>query len=285
MKKSKFLSGLSAKLALAAVALTTAVFTSCSNEDIEVNVTPVNAQAVITPVVFANGTDVTASATITFSDNSNGKYEATTIEAKTVTVTATYNGMTGSSSVNIPSLTAGKYWSQTVVITLNYGTENFDNQKVEGSTVTVKEVKTDTKIHDNPSDYWYEVPITYTQTTGKKVVESQMNVANDELKEFINSQNVAQTTKTVTEEHPVFAHSRLEVYINTITTRTTYNVTLKTRAGETILATYTVEEVNTEVQAKSDAQIPGHGHAPAGHGHGHAHGGSSNAGGGIIFAD
>ncbi len=40
MKKNKFLSGLSAKLALAIVALTTTMFTSCEKENIGIEVTP-----------------------------------------------------------------------------------------------------------------------------------------------------------------------------------------------------------------------------------------------------
>ena len=52
MKKNKFLSGLSAKLALAIVALTTTMFTSCEKENIGIEVTPVNAKFIITPVVI-----------------------------------------------------------------------------------------------------------------------------------------------------------------------------------------------------------------------------------------
>lgn len=66
MKKNKFLSGLSAKLALAIVALTTTMFTSCEKENIGIEVTPVNAKFIITPVVIdaTTGTDVTQSAEI-----------------------------------------------------------------------------------------------------------------------------------------------------------------------------------------------------------------------------
>ena len=54
MKKKSFLSGISAKLALAAVALTTVVFTSCEKESI--NVEPVelpNASATIAVTVYS----------------------------------------------------------------------------------------------------------------------------------------------------------------------------------------------------------------------------------------
>ena len=53
MKKKSFLSGIGAKLALAAVALTTVVFTSCEKE--EFNVEPVelpNASATVVVTVY-----------------------------------------------------------------------------------------------------------------------------------------------------------------------------------------------------------------------------------------
>lgn len=67
MKKIKFLNGISAVFALAVVALATTL-TSCEKEEFNVNVTPTNAQAVISPIVLAieDGvtTDVTGQATI-----------------------------------------------------------------------------------------------------------------------------------------------------------------------------------------------------------------------------
>ncbi len=282
MKKNKFVSGLSARLALAVVALTT-MFASCSNEDIEIDVKPINAKAQILPVVIANGVDVTTQATITYSEG-NGTYEAANIPAKAITVTASFNGLSDSKVINIPALSAGQTWSQTVVITLAFGEGDFETQVVASSVKEVITATTEAKTYDNPSDYWYNVPITYNQTVGAKVVSYEINDNNQALKDFINAKNIETTTTKVTKDFPVYAHSRLTAKINTIVKTATYNVVLKTRAGETVLATYTLEETNTSVDADSNGQIPGHGHAPAGHGHGHGHG-SGNAGGGIIFAD
>lgn len=282
MRKNKFLSGLGAKIAFAVMALTTAMFTSCSNENIEVDVTPVNAKAIITPVVFANGQDVTSSATITYSTG-NGTYEGVTVPAQAITVTATYNNLTGSTTVNIPALSAAQVWTKTAIIILNYSSEDFAVTD-EKTTTETKAVSTE-YTYDNPSDYWYEVPVTYTKETGARVISSTINVANDEIAKLINSYNAETVTEKVTENYPVYAHSRLAVNVNRIITTTTYSVSLKTRAGETVLATFTVEKTETNVKAEGNKPIPGHGHAPAGHGHGHAHGGSENAGGGIIIAD
>ena len=88
MKKIKFLNGISAVFALAVVALATTL-TSCEKEEFNVNVTPTNAQAVISPIVLAieDGvtTDVTGQATIapaelTFTGNP-------TLAAKSVAIT------------------------------------------------------------------------------------------------------------------------------------------------------------------------------------------------------
>ena len=108
MKKIKFLNGISAVFALAVVALATTL-TSCEKEEFNVNVTPTNAQAVISPIVLAieDGvtTDVTGQATIapaelTFTGNP-------TLAAKSVDVTASYNGLSATVTVKVPALQAG----------------------------------------------------------------------------------------------------------------------------------------------------------------------------------
>lgn len=282
MKKNNFLNGLTAKIALAVVALTTTMFTSCSNEDIEIDVTPVNAKAIITPVVFANGQDVTTSANITYSTG-NGTYEGTTIAAQTVTVTATYNNLTGSTTVDIPTLTAAQVWTKTAIIILSYSSE--DLEATEGESTTKTETISKEYTYDNPSDYWYEVPVTYTQKNGSKVVSSTINTTDKAVKELIDSYNIPIKEEKITKEYPVYAHSRLAVKVESVIKTTTYTITQKTRANETVLATFIVEETTTAVKADGNKEIPGHGHAPAGHGHGHAHGGSDNTGGGIIITD
>ncbi len=296
MKKNKFVSGLSARLALAVVALT-AMFASCSNENIEIEVKPVPAKAVIYPVVIVDGADVTTQATITYSEG-NGTYEAASIPAKAITVTASFDGLSDSKVVNIPALKAGQAWSQTVVFTMNHPVAPDVPEDYEVVVVTVSEPEitgtTDTKVYDNPSDYWFYVPVKYNQVTGIKVISSEVNSGNAELdaeiKDYITSQNIGYTTVEKTEEVPVMSHARLTAAVKTITTTTVYNIIAKTRAGENVLGSYTTAEINTLLETKGDAQIPGHGHAPAGHGHGYSHGhghghGNGNAGGGITFAD
>ena len=116
--KNKFFSGLSAKLALATVALAALTFTSCDKEPFNTQIIYNPARVIITPNVqyvdMASGTakDVTSSATITFSGStSNGIIEGTTtnpsIAAGSVNITASYNGLTGSTTVATPALQTG----------------------------------------------------------------------------------------------------------------------------------------------------------------------------------
>ena len=109
MKKKSFLSGIGAKLALAAVALTTVVFTSCEKE--EFNVEPVelpNASATVVVTVYdlATGNVISdLSKTETITAASDG-----TIAATTKTYEASKEGyFSGSVTVSIPALAKGQY--------------------------------------------------------------------------------------------------------------------------------------------------------------------------------
>lgn len=288
MKKNKFLGGLSAKFALAIVALTTTMFTSCEKENIEIDVTPVPAKATIIPVVFANGTDVTSAAEITASAGTvkEGRIvlEGTSIAAQTVTVTATYNNMSNTESVTIPALAAAETYATSVNFTLNYSSNDFSEPQQEGSTVTVEDVTiTNQQTYDNPTPYWLNVPVTYNQVSGKSVISAKYNIQNEELTKLVNEYNTGYTTKAVKEDTYVGAYSRLVVSVKQKTTRKKYIITTKSRAGETALVEFEVEEITTYLNSDGNQQIPGHSHAPAGHGHGH--GNDENAGGGISFAD
>ncbi len=289
MKKNKFLNGISAKLALAIVALTPAMFTSCEKESIEVDTTPVNAKLYIQPVVFTpDGTNVTSSATITFSDGSNGEYEGTTIEAKTVTVTATYNNtMSGSTVVTTPAVAAAHSYATTAPIFLAYESSAIETSLVSTSETTT-ELGTKEYIYDNPSDYWLTVPVSYTQEIGFTVISSEIYTAdtNGAIAAEIEKYNTS-SNEPITVSCYVGAHSRLIAYIDTETVTNTYNVIVKSRVSETVLATFTVKQTTTVLSERTsgDNEIPGHGHSPAGHGHGHGHGDDDNAGGGIVIAD
>lgn len=279
MKKSKFLNGLSAKLALAVVAVATATFTSCSNESIEIDVTPINAEFVITPVVVANNADVTLSATITPALNTRGQYVITgnpTISSQTVTVEAQYNGMSGTATVNVPNLQAGSFQAETVKIFLSYKQNDLvDSQE---KIVSTDDVENPTVIGDpltNNTANAITQTLRYTDIKGSKVIESDYKGNDEAILAAINKYNFEYSEKPATYEFTVPAYSMITPEVKTVKTVSTYTISTVTRASGLVLATFTVEDYTTTVSGET---------VNIGHDNNHGHG-NGNAGGGINDAD
>ena len=133
MKRMKFLNGIGAMFALAGVAIAT-TFTSCEKEDFNVNVDPINAQATIEATVLYvdenSTTNVTDQATINYSAGPTFTGNPT-LESQTVTVTAEYQGITGSATVNVPYLGAGQFLSMSTTIILQEAAPAPVNAKAE----------------------------------------------------------------------------------------------------------------------------------------------------------
>lgn len=280
MKKSKFLNGLSAKLALAVVAVATATFTSCSNESIEIDVTPINAEFVITPVVVANNADVTMSATITPALNSRGQYVITgnpTISSQTVTVEAQYNGMSGTATVNVPNLQAGSFQAETVKIFLSYKQNDLVDEQV-ASSVETTEIENPTVIGDpfiNDGPNAITKTLRYTDIKGSKVLESDYTGNDEAILAAINKYNFDYSEKTATYEFTVPAYSMITPEVKTVKTVSTYTISTVTRASGLVVATFVVEDYTTTVSGET---------INIGHDNNHGHG-NGNAGGGINDAD
>lgn len=288
MKKIKFLNGINAMFALAVVALAT-TFTSCEKEEFNVDVTPVNAQAVISPIVLAiqNGvtTDVTSQATITPSELSfTGN---PTLAAKSVDVTATFGDLSATVKVNVPALQAGQFASLTPTIILQE--ENSETQIVAESTKTTVD-KTKDKTWTNYELFWYSIPsFTYVEKSGAKVLEDSKKINTDNLIEraaiesFFNTLKNTYQEKTVATpdgKYSVYANSMTTASITYTITTTTYNVVRKavSKADADALGSIKVDDYTTSTLTVTENQdIPGHGHS---HGHGHGHG-EGNAGGGL----
>lgn len=113
MKKNIFLSGLSAKLALVAMALTSVLFTSCEKEDFNATFEADAAKAVITVSAFdaKNGTELNPTRIETSAGTVAGKEITITgnkdIAKQTVEVTIECNGLIGKGKVEVPALKAG----------------------------------------------------------------------------------------------------------------------------------------------------------------------------------
>lgn len=299
MKKMKFLSGISAVFALAAVALAT-TFTSCEKEEFNVNFEPVNATATVkanviwiedgvSRVLGDNEANVTYSPKDTFTGNP-------TLAAQTVTVTATYKDVTSTMVVNIPALEAGQNAFITPTLVLVKQTPNSQTviNNVTGAT-TVE--ATASAVEDNYTNYYYEKVAKWTEKSGMKIVSTDIKTT-DMTEQAVIYGFIGTLEETYTEtpretEVYVGAQSRTEVTVSYSIVKTTYEIWKEeveaTRAigDKTLLATIVTDDYQTSVfTAKVDQQIPGHNHAPMGHGHGHSHGhGSGNAGGGIVIPD
>lgn len=278
MKKSKFLNGLSAKLALAVVAVATATFTSCSNESIEIDVTPINAEFVITPVVVANNADVTLSATITPALNTRGQYVITgnpTISSQTVTVEAQYNGMSGTATVNVPNLQAGSFQAETVKIFLSYKQNDLVDEQVASSVETTEIDKVISEPFINNTANAITKTVRYTDIKGSKVLESDYKGNDEAILALIDKYNFEYSEKPATYEFTVPAYSMITPEVKTVKTVSTHTISTVTRASGLVLATFTVEDYTTTVSGET---------VNIGHDNNHGHG-NGNAGGGINDAD
>lgn len=291
MRKIKFLNGVGAMFAFAVVALAT-TFTSCEKEEFNVDVTPVNAKAVINPIVLAveNGvtTDVTGAATVsgtqTFEGNPN-------LAETTSVLTVTYKDFSTEISVKVPALTAGQFATLTPTVVLQ---QEYDIVVEHSNEATEKANEVELV---NLSDYWYKASVRYTVKSGVEIVESHISTNDMVEKKIIQDFfDTFEDTYTAVEKEekdfaPVYAHSKTIVSVTYTTVSTKYEImkAAKTKAEGEVLATMTTKEYTTSKldASKTNLQIEGHNHAPAGHGHGHGHGhgGYDNAGGGIINAD
>ena len=246
--------------------------------------------------------DVTNEADITYAPEEDGIFEGTpNLPATTATVTASYEGLTNTVTVNVPALEAGQYTTLTPTIILMDAIE-IPVVKIEYESDPVEtEESTDKFVEDNVSDYWYNTSVKYTEKLGEQVQSSDITTQDITelavINSFIKELNTYKETEKVKDEVPVYSHSRTEAYVTYSVVEITYSIyrtttmvpLTKANEGvdkELIATVVTKNYTNTLLTTNTGLQIPGHGHAPMGHGHGFDHGhGNGNAGGGIVVAD
>ena len=263
-----------------------------------------NAIAEIKPIVL----HMTASAVVDVTENAEITYDPANVlegdpnlTATSVTVTASYEGLTNTVTVEVPALEAGQYTTLTPTIILMDAMEipvvtiEYEDNNVE------TEESTDKFVEDNVSDYWYYTSVKYMEKLGEQVVASDIDTQDMTelavINSFVEELNTYKETEMVKEEVPVYSHSRTEasvVYTVVETTYSIYRVTtmvpltkVSEGADKELIATVNTRNYTaTKLVTRTDLQIPGHGHEPMGHGHGYDHGhGHGNSGGGIIVAD
>ena len=325
MIKKNFLNGLGTKLALAFVALTTATFTSCENEDFDMKVVfnpaEVNIVPDVTYIDLETGTsqDVTRLENIEYTNAIKegnigvikGTEAAPSIPATTVTVKASYNGIEATKTINVSDIKTGKItYTATMILIKNKVGGEYTLEIVESKPTIVGEPKVfyanfnehnynhqGVNYYENPSEYIVKVEVSAnikeeSKVTMTKISQTEVQAA-DLIKNIETIEAAYNWTKTKTLSNTFEASAYCLFYSWVEMTTSTQNIDLlKKEEGkeDTIVATFKIEFTSSSAIFGGEIAHPTHaGHYKPGHGHahghGHGHGNSSNAGGGIIVAD
>ena len=282
MKKTNYLKGLGAKLALAVVAFG-AAFTSCTEEDFNINVQPNNAKVIFNPTAIDPVSVATVNATFTGAEAIEGN---PSIAAGSRTITATVNGgATGSATVNYEAVQAGSTVTYSPVIILSDGLFTFtetDSKIV--SSVTKNGNVNNGHSHNgtnwflNASDYSGKFTAEWNESAKTSIKNVEIN--NAKAESYIDALIQAVNVKG-SETYEVAAWEMISTIFTISTSETTYNI-VSTVDG-TVVGQVTVVNPLAKVEVKEvRSAIPGH----EGHYHyGHSHGAGDNAGGGMGWAE
>ena len=286
MKKKSFLSGIGAKLALAAVALTTVMFTSCEKE--EFNVEPVelpNASATIAVTVYSleNGS-VLQSSTETVTAGTDGTIAAQT---KTISAPSIEGYLPGKDiTVAIPALAKGQF----ALIPANIYLQS-EIGAAKTPVVTENKVQEDTPQSPETSEYTNTTGKDETKTVTYNAIRGQVVENLNEVNEYIDVyvpasrafsnadvnailKALVKSYNTGFKEEPAVA----TIVIPANTTVTIIPTTEMSKAECTITTTiegtlYTIPNVQIKKAGVTTF-------ATSSNSHGHGHGDDGNAGGG-----
>ena len=279
MKKKSFLSGIGAKLALAAVALTTVVFTSCEKEEFNVEpveLSPASATIVATVYDLTTGEVLAPQAIVeTITAGTDGTIAATTKEISCPSFSNAEYLPVEAITVAIPKLAKGQFALIPV---------NFYAQKIVSAAknVTVSEVPT-----YGPYDVDKNIDIEYAAKVGSEVVN--INAINSYIETLVNSramsnENVIKVLKAVVGTYNTGIKTEMQKETRTIKAQTTVTfspVTTIIESVVTVTATvdgveYTIPNVQLRKAGATVVSESSESHA----GHDHGHGDNSNSGGG-----
>ncbi len=278
MKKIKFLNGISAACTFAVVAMIgSLLFTSCEKEDLKATFEAGPAEITFNVKVFdVLSGDVTSNATITGADKIS---EVGGYKGGKVTISATYDGVTGSTEVVVNPLKAG-------------GTATYDVNVVLSSTykVTSKVVKTETEIgnlqdatHSHNGNMWSLNDNEYILVRDVKytIEHNQTATASEGAADFVRALAEG-LAYNASEETVLNVKVSAWAYYRVWTTRmiTTTEYTVARENGEEVFGVITAKAVSSTAAEFEETAFNSHYHY--GHGHGH---GSGNAGGGIVYPD
>lgn len=310
MKKIKLFSGLSAIIALAALAISAITFTSCEKE--EFNIKPVgpveNARVLFNVSAMfidndMNVTDVTKDVTFT---NINKIVGTPAIPAQTISITASYEGKTQVKELEIAAIKSGQIvYNVTFIFTaekINI-VETVEYDSASGTAVESTEVEefvNENTSYDFDSKKWFEnetdlevkVKLSHIINSCVLVPNSIIITDGDAYGHVYKAaKELEKKGDEETKEFTVAPMSIARFNINKKYTLTTYTVnkviTKETKAVETKVievGSFVMKKLTSVEYEKIEIQHP-ESHNGHDHGHGHGHGNGNNAGGGVVDAD
>ena len=283
------------------------VFAACQPEELETAFEVSDAVATITVTTIDINTGNNVDATISASDaaatvagNVVTLKGSPALTARTVTVTASYQGKDYSTSVNVQALLAGgkASYNADIYVGVPVAEQEITYELVsEESSVSEPIYFTKADGHalvDHAGKYWAENltefllkgEVEWTNVAGSEFVSSECTdpVFDQIVKLYADAVKdgaKVTTTKDVL-EITVSAWAYYTVYQTVTTTVKTYGVFAdKVQVGSVVVNNY-----SSAVQYEEIANPMGHGHYQQGHGHaGHGHGDGGNAGGGIVWGE
>lgn len=301
MKKRNFLNGFGAKSALAAVALTTMVFTSCEKE--EFNIEPVEvlpASATVVATVY----DIETGKVIDATCDPSSPYLVPvgadgTIAAQPVTITASLEPtyISNSGTVQVPALKKGQnaYIPLTIFLQpVSSAVEDFTMTPDPEATVTPSETKEAIITLTNEEEKEKKMPYIYQAREGQKVLnlseiekkidalqESDGRAANSltmeqvkaALKAQLASYNKGFTYKDANGVAVVPAQAIVKVTPVTSYLETEYTMSATVNDKKWEISGVKVQKAVGTIATAGDPEY-------INHGHGHGHGDNGNAGGG-----
>ena len=309
MRKTNFLSSWGAKLAFAAVVLTSPLLTSCEQEDLDATFKagPAKVTLDVDVIDALTGTDVTSQAAISVSNSSfiaNGTAEfASGVTAQTITVTATVGEGVASAEVNVNATKVGgaaDYYVKLVIadglkVVQTVGTETEETKYATFTGLTHDAGHSHDGItgwYANATDYFQPYKVTYVAVSGYdnfSAIKEEAIYANldevyttgiEAIYAELKSTPAKKENKTLTGK--ASAWSYFNVYVTVTTSEDTW--TVQTINSNEAAASWTADNTNCTEAEYVEIAHPSHaGHYQ--HGHGHGHGNNSNAGGGIVIAE
>ncbi len=273
-------------LAMAAVAFA-AVLTSCSKEELNIDVKPNNAKIYFNPSVVDPIANATVSATFTGAETLTGNPN---IAAGTTTINATAaSGATGSTTVNYDAVEAGATATYSPVIYLSDGLFKLVEQKDGKSTTTKTYPGNVTAGHSHNGSNWFMNQSDYsakfvaewdvTEETTVKVLEIKEN--STQLQTYIKGLPSKVSDKK-SEEFEVSAWEMIRTEFTVTTAVIKYDIVSVENEDFVVGSVEITNPLYLVELNEIRAAIPGH---ESHYEHGHSHGAGTNAGGGIGWAE